>query len=85
MRVHDPFVAGYAGDLVEAVRDADCAVLMVAHRAYREADLAALARAMRRPLLVDTRAVVEPAAAARAGFGYRRLGVGLEKEGLAWQ
>lgn len=83
VRVHDPFVAGYAGDLVEAVRDADCAVLMVAHRAYREADLAALAGAMRHPLLVDTRAIVEPAAAARAGLGYRRLGTGL-KEGLAW-
>ena len=74
--VHDPFVPAHVGDPLEAATGADCAIVMVAHRAYRQLDLDALARAMRRPLLVDTRAVLEPAALARAGFTWRRLGVG---------
>ena len=76
VRIHDPFVAGYAGDPADALRGADCAVVMVAHRAYRDADLAALAAVMRRPLLVDTRAVLDPAGAAAAGLVHRRLGTG---------
>lgn len=77
--VHDPFVPAHAGDVMDAARGADCAVLMVRHRAYRELDLDALAGVMRRPLLVDTRAALEPAALARAGFTWRRLGVGSDR------
>jgi len=77
--VHDPFVPAHAGDVIEAVRGADCAVVMVAHRAYRQVELDALAAVMRRPLLLDTRAVFEPAAMDRAGFAWRRLGVGGER------
>jgi UDP-N-acetyl-D-mannosaminuronic acid dehydrogenase len=78
--VHDPFVPGFAGDVLEAARGTDCAVVMVAHRAYRGLDPAALAGVMRRALLVDTRAVFEPAALDRAGFDWRRLGVGSARQ-----
>jgi UDP-N-acetyl-D-mannosaminuronic acid dehydrogenase len=74
--IHDPFVEQYAGDLFDAARGADCVVVMVSHRAYRELDLGRLANVMRTPLLVDTRAVFERESAATARFEYRRLGDG---------
>jgi UDP-N-acetyl-D-mannosaminuronic acid dehydrogenase len=74
--VHDPLVPGCGGDVVEAARDADCAVAMVAHRAYRSLDMCILARAMRRPLLVDTRAVFDTASLRASPFSYRVLGAG---------
>src|SRR4029077_13586911 len=43
VRVHDPFVRDYAGDVMHVLHGADCAVLMVAHSAYRELDLGAAA------------------------------------------
>ena len=73
--VHDPFVPGCGGDPVEAARGADCVVVMVGHRAYRELDLGALAAVVRRRILVDTRAALDPAALDRSGFSWRRLGV----------
>jgi UDP-N-acetyl-D-mannosaminuronic acid dehydrogenase len=74
--VHDPFVREYRGDVMEALRDADCAVLMVAHAAYRELDLKAAAKAMRARALVDARGFFEPEKLQEAGFSYRVIGVG---------
>lgn len=73
--LHDPFVPGCGGDVVEAARGADCVIAMVAHREYRQIDPGALAAAMRHPLLVDTRAVFDRAALERASFSCRALGV----------
>jgi UDP-N-acetyl-D-mannosaminuronic acid dehydrogenase len=75
VRVHDPFVPGLGGDVIEAARGADCAVVMVSHEAYRRLDLRTLAAAMRRPLLVDTRRALDPAALGAASFAYRVLGM----------
>lgn len=74
--IHDPFVPGYGGDPIESARGADCAVFMVAHGAYRQIDLYALARVMRRPLLVDTRSIFSPSLLESVPYCYRRLGVG---------
>jgi len=74
VRIHDPFVPGHSGDVIDAARGADCAVVMVAHEAYRRIDLRALAAAMRRPLLVDTRRALDPAALRAASFAFRVLG-----------
>lgn len=74
--VHDPFVEGYKGDVMAALKGAGCAVLMVAHSEYRALDLAAAARQMRQPKLVDARGFFEPAELARAGFTSRTIGVG---------
>lgn len=76
VRIHDPFVERYARDPLDAARGADCVVVMVAHKAYRELDLNRLATAMHRPLIVDTRAVFEPEDLAASPFEYRRLGTG---------
>ena len=74
--VHDPFVREYRGDVMEALRDADCAVLMVAHAAYKELDLKAAAKEMRARALVDARGFFEPEKLQEAGFSYRVIGVG---------
>jgi UDP-N-acetyl-D-mannosaminuronic acid dehydrogenase len=74
--VHDPFVHEYAGDVMEALRGADCAVVMVAHSAYRELDLQAAAATMRRAQMVDARALFKAETLKVAGFTVRTIGVG---------
>ena len=74
--VHDPFVHEYAGDVMEALGGADCAVLMVAHSTYRELDLRAAASKMKRAQMVDARGLFKAEALKAAGFAFRTIGVG---------
>ena len=74
--VHDPYVHEFTGEVMEALRDADCVVLMVAHKAYRELDLAAVAGRMRHPRLIDARGFFSADELRSAGFEFRKLGVG---------
>jgi UDP-N-acetyl-D-mannosaminuronic acid dehydrogenase len=75
--IHDPYVPGYTGPLDEAVQGAHAAVVMVAHRPYRQLDLADLGARMELPVLVDGRHVVDAAAARAHGFSYRAIGIGV--------
>lgn len=73
----DPHVKGRAGvtaDPMEAVGGADLLVLGVHHAAFRDLNLAELARHMRRPILFDTRNAIDRQAAEAAGFTYFLLG-----------
>ena len=72
--VHDPHVPAYQRPLEEVVTNADAAVFMVAHRAYQNIDLEWLRGALRHPVVVDGRNVVDVNAAASAGLTY--IGVG---------
>jgi UDP-N-acetyl-D-mannosaminuronic acid dehydrogenase len=76
VRVHDPFVARFAGELTEVVRDVDAVVIAVAHRAYKEMDLAQIRSLVRTPALIDARFVVTPALARSHGFAFRGVGRG---------
>ena len=80
VRVHDPFVHEYAGDVMQTLDGAECAVLMVAHSAYRDLDLGAAARAMRRAQVADARGFFKPETLQAAGFTYRTIGVGAHKD-----
>jgi UDP-N-acetyl-D-mannosaminuronic acid dehydrogenase len=51
-------------------------VVVTKHKDYYEMDLGALARAMRTPIIIDGRDVVEPKKAAAAGFLYKGIGKG---------
>jgi UDP-N-acetyl-D-mannosaminuronic acid dehydrogenase len=73
--VHDPFVREFQGDVMGVLKGSDCAVLMVAHSAYRDLDLGAAAAAMARPALVDARGFFDRSALAKSGFAYRVIGV----------
>ena len=73
--VHDPWVREYRGELLDRLRGCDAAVLMVAHRTYRDLDLAALKSVLRTPILVDGRHVFSHQGAGRAGLSYYAVGV----------
>lgn len=77
--IHDPFVAEYRGDVWACVRGCDAVVLMVAHRAYRALDLAALKSALRTPILIDGRNLFDASCARAAGLLYRCVGVASEQ------
>jgi UDP-N-acetyl-D-mannosaminuronic acid dehydrogenase len=78
--IHDSFVDAYKGDVLQVLRGCDCAVLMVAHTAYRELDLTAAAGVMRQARMVDARGFFEAGALAEAGFRSRTIGVGAHPE-----
>ena len=80
---HDPHVrphefteAEVVRDLEAALKDADAAILITAHREYREMDLEKAAKLMRTPILIDGRNVFDPAQAKAAGFKFRAVGKG---------
>jgi UDP-N-acetyl-D-mannosaminuronic acid dehydrogenase len=74
--VHDPWVSDYQTDLMETVKGCDAAVLMVAHDAYRDLDLAALRSVLRTPILIDGRHFFDAAEVQKAGLYYRCVGQG---------
>ena len=74
--MHDPFVQEYKGDVMDALRGAECAVLMVAHNAYRDLDLKAAGAVMKTRAMVDARGFFETGPLSAAGFSYRVIGVG---------
>lgn len=72
--VHDPWIAGYNGDVMQKLAGCDAAVLMVAHTAYRSLDLTTLKQALRVPVLIDGRHLYHSNEAKNAGLIYRALG-----------
>jgi len=78
--IHDPWVAEYQGDVMERLKACDAAVVMVAHRAYRALDPAAIKSALCTPILIDGRRVFDAAQARAVGLVYHGVGQG-EGEG----
>lgn len=76
VRVHDPFIARFAGPTDEALRGADAVVVAVAHHAYVQLDWATVRGLVRTPVLIDARFVVEPRVVQAAGFTFRGVGRG---------
>jgi UDP-N-acetyl-D-mannosaminuronic acid dehydrogenase len=74
--IHDPYVDEYKGDLLHKADGCDAAVIMVRHDAYLHLDLDALKSALKTPILVDGRRVIEPNTAREAGFDYSGVGFG---------
>lgn len=76
LSIHDPWVPEYARPLLDVVKGADAVVIMVSHDEYKGLDLAKIREALRTPVLVDGRHVVEAQAAEAAGFVFRGLARG---------
>jgi UDP-N-acetyl-D-mannosaminuronic acid dehydrogenase len=74
--VHDPYVAGYQGDLKGVVKGCDAVVVMVAHDVYRALDLDELRGLVARPILIDGRHVFSAEQGSAIGWNYRGVGVG---------
>jgi UDPglucose 6-dehydrogenase len=60
--------------VLEAVRDADAAVIVTEWPELRELPTAEVRQAMARPLIVDGRNLLDPSAVAAAGFEYEAIG-----------
>ena len=73
--IHDPWIPEYNGDVYERVKGCDAAVVMVAHSAYKQLDLEKLKSALRLPVLVDGRRVLDVTESKSAGLKYTRVGV----------
>ncbi len=76
VRIHDPWVAGYQGDLETVVRGVDALVLMVAHQAYRKMNLDEILSWMRHPVIVDGRHILDVGQVQKTLMIYRCIGVG---------
>ena len=84
VRVYDPVAAGKADSLLagaqisdsvlEAVEDADAAVLVTEWPEFAEVDWAEVKRRMRVPLIVDGRNFLDREALIEAGFTYEGIG-----------
>jgi len=78
LRVHDPY-ASYEGikvlgSLDEALKGADCALIVTAHDEYKEMDFDNLGRLMRTKILVDCKDIYDKDEVLKKGFVYRGLG-----------
>jgi UDP-N-acetyl-D-mannosaminuronic acid dehydrogenase len=73
--IHDPYVPEYQGELKQLARNADAAVLMVAHSQYKKLDLNGLKNLLRTPVFIDGRGVFSTAQLKHAGWTYRIIGV----------
>jgi UDP-N-acetyl-D-mannosaminuronic acid dehydrogenase len=76
VRVHDPYVEEYKGDLKKAVEGVDAVVVMVAHDEYLDLDWEKVLKWMKGKVFVDGRNVLSKEKAAKLGFSYRGVGVG---------
>lgn len=75
--VHDPYVPGYQGDLLEMATGCDAAVLMVKHDEYAELDLTALGEAISTGVLVDGRGFYRHRVAELTDLVHHQLGRGI--------
>jgi UDP-N-acetyl-D-mannosaminuronate dehydrogenase len=73
--IHDPYVPEYQGELEQLARNADAAVLMVAHSQYKKLDLNGLKNLLRTPVFIDGRGLFSAAQLKQAGWTYRIIGV----------
>jgi UDPglucose 6-dehydrogenase len=64
----------FAADAYEAVESADAVVIATEWNEFRSLDLARLYRALRRPVILDLRNVLEPERAVAGGFTYYSTG-----------
>jgi UDP-N-acetyl-D-mannosaminuronic acid dehydrogenase len=79
--IHDPYVPEYQGEVYQAAKGCDAAVVMVRHREYLELDLNIMKDRLRTPVLVDGRGAVDRQAAIEAGFTVRSIGTNNKARG----
>ena len=72
--IHDPFINKYSGDVIGKAESCDAVVIMTAHSEYKTLDLKRLKHAMRTPLIIDGRNVLDKKQASDLGFEFIRLG-----------
>lgn len=74
VRMHDPHVPSYQGEVLEMAHGCDAVVLMVQHNAYLALDLEGLKRVMRTATFIDGRGTYDPDRLRTIGFTSRGIG-----------
>ena len=80
VRIHDPYVPGYQGDLLSLAKGCHAAIVMVKHQEYIRLDLQLLKSTLLTPVLVDGRGVFDISQAQAAGLAYYLVGQTQVKE-----
>ena len=74
VKVNDPFVNEYRGDLNEVLKGVDAVVVMVAHDLYKNLKLIDMGKLMKNPVLIDGRNIFNKEKARKLGFIYKGIG-----------
>ena len=77
VRIHDPYVEKYKGDLEKIVKGVDAIVLMVAHDDYHTLDWGQIIDLMANRVLVDGRNVLGREKAQKLNLIYKAVGIGI--------
>lgn len=72
--IHDPWVPGYQGQILDQAAGCDAAILMVKHDEYYGIDLVALKNKLRTPIFIDGRHIFDHEQGQAAGLIYRGVG-----------
>ena len=76
----DPFINDYDVNVYDVATNADLVILGVHHKKFAEIDLAKLGKALKTPVLLDTRSYFSRFDVERAGFEYHLLGASDESD-----
>ena len=76
VRIHDPWVAHYQGDLYQLAEQVDALILMVKHDQYRNLDIQRMKTRMRTAIVIDGRGFWRKKEIYEAGMCYRGIGQG---------
>ena len=82
VRIHDPYVVEFQGDIISMSKDIDAIILMTAHEEYYGLNLNDLAKTMRSLIIIDGRNCIEQKNAQLAGFSLRIIGNGGKNKSL---
>lgn len=74
LRIHDPYLNEFQGDLYALAQGCDAVVLMVRHQAYLDLDYQKLAGALCTPLVIDGRNIIHRKLAEACGLVVRIIG-----------
>lgn len=76
VKIHDPWVSDYQGHLLELAKDCDAAVIMAAHKEYRDLSTADLVNSLRHPIVIDGRNIIDPEEMKEKSLIFKSLGRG---------
>ena len=76
--VHDPFVHPYQTDIADTLRNADAAVILVAHTAYKQLNWSQAITLLRTPIIIDARRVL-PSSFKPENATVRVIGIGEQR------
>jgi len=83
VRIYDPYFKNTQvfnikteSNLVDALKNSDGVILVTAHKEFHDLEPSFLVSNMKTPIMVDTRGIIEPHDAKKAGLIFRGLGRG---------